>query len=248
MSHLHLIDGVLSPLWWISGYILTLGIIMLAASKIKKEELPKRVPFVGVISSLMLITMSVPLGFLPFHLNLTVLAGILAGPWLGFIAVFIVNFILALIGHGGITMVGLNTLIIGVEVLIGYFIFRYASKYIKPVTAATIAVIIALIISTTLMTGVIFAANIGLENALPHNDLEHSEEKQIEDNHEYENEGLEEHLSEIRLFTLSGWGAVALILLLGIGIEALVTSLIIAFFIKVRPEMIVRSEQGTVES
>ncbi|MDK2800180.1 MAG: cobalt/nickel transport system permease protein [Clostridiales bacterium] len=238
MSHLHLVDGAVPFLWWILGYILTIGILMFAVTKIKKEELSKKIPFVGVISALMLITMSVPLGFLPFHLNLTVLVGILGGPWIGFVAVFIVNLILAMIGHGGITVVGLNTLVIGTEVIAGYFIFKAIIKHIKPITAAAVAVVITLLISTTLMASIVMLTNTGLEYALPHSEEVHESEHDVHDEL-HEHEELEEQLADIHIFVLSGWGAVIAILLTGIVLEALVTSLIIGFFMKVRPEMII---------
>ncbi|MGE4284541.1 MAG: energy-coupling factor ABC transporter permease [Clostridia bacterium] len=256
MSHLHLVDGIIAPLWWIAGYVATLGIVGIAATRVKKEDLSKKVPFIGVISALMLITMSVPVGFLPFHLNLTVLAGILAGPWLGFIAVFIVNLILAIIGHGGITVVGLNTLIIGTEVLLGYALFKIVKKYMKPVAAVSITVIITLLISTGLMVGVVSAANAGLAYALPHSDhgniQEHADEYEaVEEDHvdlHHDDEDFEDILSEVRIFALSGWGAIGVILLLGIALEAFITSLIIAFFMKVRPEMIMHTEHGTIQN
>lgn len=245
MSHLHLVDGVIAPVWWILGYVLALGVLGFAVTKVKKEELSKKVPFIGVIGALMLITMSVPLGFLPFHLNLTVLAGILAGPWLGFIAVFIVNIILAFIGHGGITVIGLNTLIIGTEVIVGYFLFKAIAKHIKPVTAVAVTVIVTLLISTTLMAGIVIGTSAGLEHALPHEKEAHQDEQL---NAETEHEELEELLSEIHIFAFSGWGAVAVILLLGIAIEALVTSLVVGFFMKVRPDLIMQNAECTMQN
>ncbi|NLY42798.1 MAG: energy-coupling factor ABC transporter permease [Clostridiaceae bacterium] len=226
MSHLHLVDGVLEPVWWVLGYAITLGILGIAVTKVRKVELAKKVPFIGVISALMLITMSIPLGFLPVHLNLTVLAGILAGPWLGFIGVFIVNLILALIGHGGITAVGLNTLIIGVEVFAGSFVYKLLVNRIKPVKASIISVVIALLLSTSLMLGMLAAVNANWEHALSHGDGHTSIL--------HEGEPL-----EIGFFALSGWSAFVVILLSGIMLEALVTALVVRFFMKVRPEMVI---------
>lgn len=245
MSHLHLVDGVIAPVWWVSGYVAAILGLMFAISRIKKEDLSKKVPYIGVISALMLLTMSIPLGFLPFHLNLTIIAGILAGPWLGFVAVFTVNFMMALIGHGGITVVGLNTLIIGTEVVLGFYIFNALRKQLKPVVSVALTVIVSLLISTSFMVGVIALTDAGLANALPHNESEHREEVsgpvgavQEEEEPGHEEESLSEHLSEVQLFNISGWGAVASILVLGIVIETLVSSLVISYFIKVKPDLV----------
>ncbi len=238
MSHLHLVDGVIAPIWWILGYIIALGILGFAVMRVKTTQMHKKVPFVGVVSALMLITMSIPLGFLPFHLNLTVLVGILAGPWLGFIAVFIVNVILAFIGHGGITVVGINTLIIGLELIVGYLLYKTLSTRIKQVTAVAAAVVIALLISTTFMFGVVIATDTGIEHALPHS-CNHDHDDGYEQTGQKEQlDDWEQHLEEVHFLAFTGWSAVFIILLLGIALEAFVTALIIKFFMKVRPDMI----------
>ena len=236
MSHLHLVDGVLSPLWWGTALVLTLMILGFATSKVEKEEMAKRVPYIGVVAALMLITMSVPLGFLPFHLNLTVLAGILAGPWLGFIAVFIVNLILAFIGHGGITVIGLNTLIIGSEVILGYYLFSLLKGRIKPTIAVVMTVVITLLVSTSLMVGVISMSDAGLVSALPHE--AEALEVGVDADGELHEEGLTEVLAELEILNISGWSAVIAILLLGITFEALATALVIRYFLKVRADLI----------
>ena len=239
LSHLHLVDGVIAPIWWVLGYVIALGILGFAVMKVKTTTMHRKVPFVGVVSALMLITMSVPLGFLPFHLNLTVLVGILAGPWLGLIAVFIVNLILAFIGHGGITVVGLNTLIIGVELIAGYLLYRTFSARVKRVTAVVVAVVIALLISTTFMFGIVIGTDAGIEHALPHHHCNHDHEDTHHDQHHaHEHHEWEQHLEEVHFLAFTGLSAVLIILLLGIALEAFVTALIVKFFMKVRPDMI----------
>lgn len=73
----------------------------------KGGDIRRKIPFIGVVGALMLIFMSIPLGFIPVHLSLAVLCGILAGPELGFTAVFAVNTILSLMGHGVLQPSGL---------------------------------------------------------------------------------------------------------------------------------------------
>ncbi len=57
-------------------------------------------------------------------MNLTVIAGVLLGPVLSVIAAFIVEVVLAMLGHGGVTVLGLNTLMISAEMVLGWALFR----------------------------------------------------------------------------------------------------------------------------
>lgn len=254
MSHIHLPDGVLPPLWWVIGYIVCFAVLGLMVQRVKGKDVHRRIPFVGVIAAMMLITMSVPLGIIPVHLSLAVLCGIMVGPSLGFIAVFVVNIILAMLGHGGITVVGINTLILGSEVIIGYYLFKLLYKHISITFAAVTSTIIALLVSTTLMVGVL-GATVGIAEALPgDHDNEYTEqaqagEFQIQPEEVQLDEGtgnLQNALNSINYLAFSGWGAVAIILLVGIFIESLVTGLIVNFFSKVRPDLIQLERNSTV--
>ncbi len=156
MSHLHIPDGVIPPFWLVLGYVLTALILAIALWRVRHgADMTRRLPRLGVVAALMLVGMSVEIGIIGYHVNLTVLAGILLGPWLGFTAVFLVNLILALFGHGGITVVGLNTLIVGSETIIGWAVFGLLSRRLETRWAAAIAVVITLAISTTLMIGIV---------------------------------------------------------------------------------------------
>jgi len=115
VSHLHIPDGIINPIWLLIGFIVTGLIIGFSLFMLRKRDIQKLVPRIGIISAVMLLGMSVPLPIgIGYHLNLSVLVGIILGPWAGFISAFIVNLILALIGHGGVTVIGLNSLIIGI--------------------------------------------------------------------------------------------------------------------------------------
>lgn len=247
MSHIHLPDGVLSLPWVILGYGITAVLLFLAMRKLKKEDVRKRVPYVGMIAALMLLTMSVPLGVIPFHLNLAVLTGILAGPALGFIVIFVVNVLLGFLGHGGITAIGLNTLIIGMEIAAGSFLFRFLQKRINWVISAGIATFVALLLSTTFMVAVVAATDIGIDVALlPHHEEGHHEEAAHQIRNEEGEEAfpghrssiLGEEIGEISFLSLTGWNAIGAIILSGILIETLVSGLIVNFFRKVRPDLI----------
>ena len=157
MSHLHIPDGVIPIIWLMFGYAITAIILAVALWRARDNDTARRLPRLGVVAALMLVGMSVELGIIGYHVNLSVLAGILLGPWLRFIAAFIVNLILALFGHGGITVAGLNALLIGSETILGWVIFRaLASRNRLEVRyAAALAVLLTLAISTTLMVGIV---------------------------------------------------------------------------------------------
>lgn len=219
MSHLHIPDGVISPIWWILGYVFTFLILALLVKKMKGDEIRKKVPMTGIVAAIMMIAMSVPLGILPLHISLAVLSGILVGPGLGFIAVFVVNFILALISHGGITIVGLNTLVIGTEVLVGSYLYRILSKRIKQMPSTMIATALALILSLSLMIGIVSTA-VGINEIAPHH------------------HGV---LANFQYLTFTGWTALIVVFGLGILLEALATALIVRYFIRVRPDLVASS-------
>ena len=110
MSHIHLPDGVL-PVWlWASGFVVVILIWMILLRVMKKEELTRRLPLLGMMAAVMVLGASVEIVPIAYNVNLTVMSGILLGPSLIFLATFVVNVILALFGHGGITVIGLNTL------------------------------------------------------------------------------------------------------------------------------------------
>jgi cobalt/nickel transport system permease protein len=224
VSHIHLPDGVLSPVFWVPGFIICFALLWFFTKRIKGEEAKKKIPLTGVAAGLMLIFMSVPLGFLPVHLGLAVLCGILVGPALGFTAAFAVNTILALLGHGGFTVIGINTLLMGGEAVLGCYIFRALSRRTGKTSSAVISNIIALLITTALMVLIVSSA-VGAAHALPIHDHGH----EIEAAHGAE---------DFSFLTFTGWSAAAIIIAAGILIESFATGLIVRFLSKIRPDLI----------
>lgn len=245
MSHLHIPDGLLAPFWLIAGFVISFAWIGLALYKLSGADMKKHIPKLGMISAIALVAMSIPLGPLPAHLNLTVLIGILLGPWWGILSVFIINLLLGFIGHGGMSVVGLNTLIIGSEVLIGYLVFSYVRDRISLVKAVAVTVTLTIVLSNSLMVGIL---------AISHTDPGQLVEFMGEDTHGHEvseedSYGASEEESHEALTGVKGdsasitefhWEDFLLIVipvaLLGIVLEGLAISGILKFLQKVRPD------------
>ncbi len=156
MSHIHFPDGVL-PVWlWGSGFIVAILVGTILFRFIKKEDLARRLPLLGMMAAAMVLGASVEIVPIAYHINLTVISGILLGPSLIFLATFVVNVILALFGHGGITVIGLNTLTLSIEGIMGYFLFRFLWRVLRRLTPAIfLATFLALFCSTLSMIGVV---------------------------------------------------------------------------------------------
>jgi cobalt/nickel transport system permease protein len=235
MSHIHIPDGIIPFYIWLPGYMLTFAIIYIVIKTSNKEQIKRVLPFTGIAAALMLIGMSVPLIIIPVHISLAVLTGILIGPKMAFLVVFVVSMILAMFGHGGITIVGLNTLVIGSEVFIGGMLFRGLAKK-NLIIGTSIATVIALIVSMSTMVGII-GTYAGFAEVLPHEVYEHVDEDYAEEEL-HEDSPFIEIIREINYLAFSGWIALIMIVVAGIGFETLITVLIIRYFYKVRPDLI----------
>jgi cobalt/nickel transport system permease protein len=145
---MHIPDGIL-PVWlWVSGFLIMAVALWWSVHRVRSMDMKLKVPLLGALSAAMLVGMSVPI--LPgYHINLTVVTGILLGPSLGMIAAFIVNFVLALVGHGGITVIGLNTLLLGSETVLGHALFSIFRRL--PVFWRAVSATIGTLFTTTMI-------------------------------------------------------------------------------------------------
>ncbi len=239
MSHLHIPDGVIPVFWLVLGYLLTFLILALAVRQVRGAS-AARLPRLGIVAALMLVGMSVEIGVIGYHLNLTVLAGILLGPWLGFVAAFIVNLILALFGHGGITVVGLNTLIVGSETMMGWAFFNALLHRVDVRVAAAIAVVVTLALSTTLMIGIVAVTR--LEPALAfHGPTGHDPAPLLS----FELLSGDTHENPMASLDLARFAELVYILgAIGWALEAAFTALVVGFLARTRRDL-VEGKSGT---
>lgn len=164
MSHIHIPDGVLP--WWLvgAGWVVALALVWIASARARRSDVRRKVPLLGVVAALVLVSMSSEIVPIAYHVNLTVVAGVLLGPWLGAIAAFIVVVMLALLGHGGITVIGLNTIMITSEMAIGWGLFRLLTRAMgrrRVGWAAAATTVVTLAITTTALVGLVALAGGG---------------------------------------------------------------------------------------
>ena len=237
MSHIHIPDGIL-PLWiLILGWLLTSLFLFLSLKRIKKEDVSQKLPYVGMVSALMIIAMMIELVPIAYHLNFSVLAGIILGPSLAFISVFIVDMIIAMFGHGGITVVGLNSLVIGLEAVSGFYLFNIFLSIFKNRNSrfysAIIATICGLILSTILMIGFISVTNVPVLNKvnsitvkLDNSDKIHT--SVVNNSHERKI-NIYRFTKTILLMSTIGWL-----------LESLMSGFIIKYLYKINPQILTR--------
>jgi len=164
---MHIPDGVL-PVWLVAaGWIATALILAFCIRKVGGTDLKRKIPLLGIISAIMIVAMTLEIVPIAYHINLTVVAGIVLGPSLAFIAVFIVDLLISMFGHGGVTVVGLNTIIIGAEAVLGYYLFqlfRVVMGNKSMFQEALLAALLSLILSTSIMLGIVYLAHVGPES------------------------------------------------------------------------------------
>ena len=234
MSHIHFPDGVL-PIWlWASGFVVAVLVGAILFRFIKKEDLARRLPLLGMMAAAMVLGASVEIVPIAYHVNLTVISGILLGPSLIFLATFVVNVVLALFGHGGITVIGLNTLTLSIEGILGCLLFRLFWRVLKRLSPAIfLATFLALFASTLSMIGVVGLGTSHYEELIHQEGkglLEFHLSKEKEDHHE----GVAEQKVNLNRF-------IAIILPLGfIGwmMEGVITTLIARYIHRLRPDLL----------
>jgi cobalt/nickel transport system permease protein len=160
MTHLMVPDGVLAPWLWIGGLLVAAICLGLALWATRNTDRMRLVPLAGTMAAVMALVMSLEIVPIAYEPHLTVLAGILLGPAYGFLATFIFNVLRMLVGDGSVTLLGLNTLILGAEAVGGYYLFHELRGFTKsPAGAgvsAGIATVIALAVATLLFLVVVF--------------------------------------------------------------------------------------------
>lgn len=123
---MHISEGVLSPSVLIAGALLATGGVAIGIRKMDY----RRIPEVAVLSSAFFVAslIHVPIGPVNAHLILNGLVGILLG-WMAFPSILVALLLQALLFQfGGLTTLGINTLIMAVPAITAYYLFGFLIK------------------------------------------------------------------------------------------------------------------------
>src|SRR3989304_10251930 len=88
MSHIHIPDGVLPILLVVIGWIATAVILYLCIRRVRNVQLGRKIPLIGIVSAIMIVGMTLEIVPIAYHINMSVIAGIVLGTTLGFISFF----------------------------------------------------------------------------------------------------------------------------------------------------------------
>ncbi len=111
-------------------------------------------------ASFAIFQVSIPL-FGGVHMNMTPLIGILAGPAIGGIIVFIVNILTAATGHGGWGIIGANLLVNLTEVTVAYGVYKALGRMkLDTFSKAGIGTLIGLLFGNIAMILIIIISGI----------------------------------------------------------------------------------------
>ena len=166
---MHVSDGILSGPVITAGFI---GAAAIAAATLRKMDL-EEIPKISVATSVFFVAslIHIPVGPSSVHLLLNGLVGIILG-WRAFPAIMLGIILQAILfGHGGVTVIGVNTVMLGGGALAGYVVWRLHNKFsfkrnemiFAFLGAATGTIVSGLILSLALITtGEAFTATAGL--------------------------------------------------------------------------------------
>jgi ABC-type Co2+ transport system permease subunit len=153
--HLHIPDGVLPPLVWAPALVVALALFLWSGRT--RAGTRALLAYQGALGALTLAAMAIeiPLGPLEYHLTLIGPLGVLLGPARAFQVLLIVNGLLALFGHGGFTVVGLNGLVLGAGAALARPAYRALARRLAPPASLALATTLAQAASGMLWLGVV---------------------------------------------------------------------------------------------
>lgn len=127
---MHIADGILTGPVLIAGFAGTAVVAAVTMRRMDLEEIPK----ISVITAVFFIASLIkfPLGPSSIHLILNGLAGVVLG-WRAFPAIML-GIILQtiLFGHGGVTVIGVNSIMLGGGALLAYLVWQQRLRFDLP--------------------------------------------------------------------------------------------------------------------
>ncbi len=149
---MHLPDGIVPVEMALAGYACSAGLVAVALHRIKAQPDPQaEIPRVAMLTTVFFAAslIAVPVPPTSVHLMLAGLMGVMLG-WFAIPAIMVGLFLQAMLfGHGGLTTLGLNGLILGGPALLSFALWRQIGGRwpdLAAFSAGAGAVVVALVI------------------------------------------------------------------------------------------------------
>jgi len=159
MSHLHIPDGILPPVLWLVGLLLTLLLTGLSVAATRRMG-PQRIAYQSALGGLMLAVMALPVPVAGLHYCMTLAGpmGVLLG-WASAVQVsLVVTVILALLGQGGFTVIGLNAVVLTFGAVLSRWFYLGLVTRLGPGRAMAVATALSQLLSTAAWVAMLAAA------------------------------------------------------------------------------------------
>lgn len=226
MSHLHIPDGILPPILWLWGLILTGGLLFVSGRASRRAGV-RQIAFQSALGGIMLAVMAIPVPITAFDYCMTLAGpvGVLLGAAAAFQVSFVVTLILALLGQGGFTVIGLNTLVLGLGAILARPLYLRVVRTLGPPRAMAVATAVSQLFSTVCW-GVLLILSVRLTpDAAGNHEVEHT---------------------LIELWHRAGAAVVIPLLLAAVALEALLGYGLAHFLERVRPDLLPTPAAGVV--
>jgi cobalt/nickel transport system permease protein len=220
VSHLHIPDGILPPVLWIAGLVLT-ALVLAWSVPVAARGGPRLIAYQSALGGIMLAVMALPVPITAFDYCMTLAGpvGVLLGAASAFQVAFVVTLILALLGQGGFTVVGLNTLVLGLGATLARPIYLRTVLRLGPPRAMALATAVSQLFSTVCWCALLLLSVRLTPNGVPNHEVEHT---------------------LIEVWHRVGAAVVIPLLLVAVALEALLGYGLAHFLERVRPDVLPR--------
>jgi len=156
MSHLHIPDGILPLALWAPGLALALAVLF-ATARASLGSGPRQLALQSALGGMMLALMALPVPITAFDYCMTLAGpvGVLLGSAAGYQVSFVVTLMLALLGQGGFTVVGLNAFVLGLGAMVARPLYERTVPALGPARAMALATALSQLLSSACWVGIL---------------------------------------------------------------------------------------------
>lgn len=165
---MHISEGVLPAGVLAAGWIAAVLCLVISITWSRKKfgNLSEKIPLIAVVTAVFFVAclFRVPVPPTSLHLVLSGLVGIFLGPP-AFVCIFIGLLLQALLfQNGGVTVLGVNSIVMGVPAVLAWLVFKGLSKKTNSAVSAGTAAAFSILLSTLLLAVVFLASGITFGN------------------------------------------------------------------------------------